>query len=49
MSLQDEQKRWEDETLKPVTDRFPERKPEFKTLSGIPLSQGGPTPHRSGR
>ena len=39
MSLQDEQKRWEDETLKPVTDRFPERKPEFKTLSGIPLSR----------
>ena len=37
MTLESEQKRWEEETLKPVTNRFPERKPEFQTLSGIPL------------
>ncbi|MFH1636335.1 MAG: methylmalonyl-CoA mutase family protein [Chloroflexota bacterium] len=37
MTLESERKRWEDETLRPVTDRFPERKPEFQTLSGIPL------------
>jgi methylmalonyl-CoA mutase N-terminal domain/subunit len=37
MTLQDEQERWEEETLKPVTNRFPERKPEFQTLSGILL------------
>ena len=37
MSLESERKRWEDETLRPVTDRFPERKPEFQTSSGIPL------------
>jgi len=37
MTLESERKRWEDETLRPVTARFPERKPEFQTLSGIPL------------
>ncbi len=37
MTLKSEKKRWENDTLKPVTDRFPERKPEFQTLSGIPL------------
>jgi len=37
MSLQDEQKRWEEETLNPITKRFPERKEQFQTLSGIPL------------
>ena len=37
MNLKSEQDRWEEETLKPVTDRFPERKSEFRTLSGIPL------------
>ena len=30
-------KRWEEETLKPVTKKFPERKPTFQTPSGIPL------------
>ncbi len=35
MSLEKEKKRWEEETLKPIIDRFPERKKEFKTLSGI--------------
>jgi len=37
MSIKSEQERWEEKTLKPVTDRFPERKSEFQTLSGIPL------------
>jgi methylmalonyl-CoA mutase N-terminal domain/subunit len=37
MSLETEKKRWEEETLKPVIDRFPERKKEFKTPSGIPI------------
>ncbi len=35
MTIQDEQKRWEEETLNPVLKRFPERKEEFKTSSGI--------------
>jgi len=39
MSLDSERNRWEEETLKPVTDRFPERKSDFHTLSGIPLSR----------
>ncbi|MBL7164742.1 MAG: methylmalonyl-CoA mutase family protein [Anaerolineales bacterium] len=39
MSLKNERKRWEEETLRPVTDRFPERKSEFHTLSGIPLER----------
>jgi methylmalonyl-CoA mutase N-terminal domain/subunit len=39
MSLDSECKRWEEETLKPVTNRFPERKSDFNTLSGIPLSR----------
>jgi methylmalonyl-CoA mutase N-terminal domain/subunit len=37
MSLEHEKKRWEDETLKPVIDRFPERKKAFATSSGIPI------------
>ena len=39
MSLDSERKRWEEETLKPATVRFPERKTQFQTLSGIPLSR----------
>jgi methylmalonyl-CoA mutase, N-terminal domain len=39
MSLKDEKKRWQEETLDPVLNRFPERKPEFETLSGIPLER----------
>ena len=35
MSLQSEKERWEDEIVKPSLERFPERKPEFHTLSGI--------------
>ena len=37
MSLNSEKKRWEEESLNPVLKRFPERKPEFQTASGIPL------------
>ncbi len=37
MSIESEEKRWEEQTLKPVTERFPERKEQFQTLSGITL------------
>jgi methylmalonyl-CoA mutase N-terminal domain/subunit len=37
MSLESEQKRWEEEILNPAIKRFPERKPEFQTPSGIRL------------
>jgi methylmalonyl-CoA mutase, N-terminal domain len=37
MPFEDERKRWEEETLKPALQRCPERKPEFKTSSGINL------------
>ena len=30
---------WEDTTVKKVTDRFPERREHFETLSGIPLGR----------
>ena len=35
MPIENEEKRWREETLKPVKDRFPERKPVFETTSGI--------------
>lgn len=41
MSHESELKRWEEECLKPVTDRFPERKKQFETPSGIPLPRVG--------
>ena len=37
MSFENETKRWEEQTRQPVTKRFPERKAEFTTPSGIPL------------
>jgi len=37
MSLEKEQHRWEKETYEPLVERFPERKPAFKTSSGIEL------------
>ena len=37
MSIRDEQKRWEEKILKPLLSKYPERKPEFTTPSGIPL------------
>ncbi len=39
MTLKNQRDRWEGKTLRPVTDRFPERKSEFQTLSGIPLER----------
>jgi methylmalonyl-CoA mutase N-terminal domain/subunit len=38
MPYESERQRWEEETRGPVVRRFPERKTEFQTLSGIPLS-----------
>lgn len=35
MSFADERSRWEEKYLKPVIQKFPERKPEFYTPSGI--------------
>jgi methylmalonyl-CoA mutase N-terminal domain/subunit len=37
MTLPDDKKRWEETTLNPLLKRFPERKPAFKTSSGIPI------------
>ncbi len=37
MTLESEQKRWEEKTREPVIKRFPERKAEFHTSSGIGL------------
>ncbi|MCJ7534639.1 MAG: methylmalonyl-CoA mutase family protein [Anaerolineales bacterium] len=37
MTLKSEQKRWEEEVLLPARKRFPERKTEFQTSSGIPI------------
>jgi methylmalonyl-CoA mutase N-terminal domain/subunit len=37
MSLESERKRWEKKTLAPASKRYPERKNEFTTSSGIPL------------
>ena len=37
MNFDNELKRWEEQTREPVLKRFPERKPEFSTPSGIPL------------
>jgi methylmalonyl-CoA mutase N-terminal domain/subunit len=35
MTLESEKKRWEEETLKPSLERYPERKQDFTTSSGI--------------
>ena len=37
MSLKEEYERWKRETLDPALERYPERKDEFQTNSGIPL------------
>ena len=37
MNTEDQKKHWEEEVLKPALKRHPERKKEFRTLSGIPL------------
>jgi len=38
MTIEEETKRWEEESLQPVIERFPERKLVFQTSSGIELS-----------
>ncbi len=37
MDYESERKRWEEQVLRPVIAKNPERKPEFETPSGIPL------------
>jgi methylmalonyl-CoA mutase N-terminal domain/subunit len=37
MTVQDELKRWDEKTVKPLTNKYPERKKEFKTSSEIPI------------
>jgi len=37
MTFESDQKRWDEQTRQPVLKRFPERKKEFQTSSGIPL------------
>jgi methylmalonyl-CoA mutase N-terminal domain/subunit len=37
MQIKDEKNRWEKDTLQPTLNRFPERKENFETSSGIPL------------
>jgi methylmalonyl-CoA mutase, N-terminal domain len=37
MDLENDKKQWEAKTLKPVLDKFPERKKEFTTSTGIPV------------
>ncbi len=37
MDTKKEQERWENEILQPAIERFPERKKEFTTSSGIPI------------
>ncbi len=37
MSVENDQKRWEESVLKPTVTKNPERKKEFTTLSGIPV------------
>ncbi len=37
MSLESEKQAWEEKVLKPLLNKHPERKEEFKTPSGIPL------------
>lgn len=37
--LQEAKKRWERETLNPLKQRYPERKDEFQTTSGIPVDR----------
>jgi methylmalonyl-CoA mutase, N-terminal domain len=44
MSLESDFTRWEEETLNPALKRNPERKPSFKTSSGIPVPRVLPPP-----
>ena len=44
MTIQDEKKRWEEETLNPALKKFAERNDEFKTSSGIEVPRIAPEP-----
>ena len=37
MNFDDEKKKWEEEILRPTISRYPERKNNFETPSGIPM------------
>ena len=37
MTLEDAQKKWEEQILNPVLKKYPERKKKFETTSGIPI------------
>ena len=37
--LKNAKQKWEEKTVKPVLDHFPERREQFETLSGIPLER----------
>jgi methylmalonyl-CoA mutase, N-terminal domain len=37
--LEQAKRRWEEETVEPTVERFPERSEQFETLSGIPLER----------
>ncbi len=39
MSIEDEKKRWQEETVDPVLEGFPERKESFETSSGIEVDR----------
>jgi methylmalonyl-CoA mutase N-terminal domain/subunit len=41
MSFSDDRSHWEEKILKPVTTKFPERKLDFQTPSGIPVPRVG--------
>ena len=41
MTFTDELKRWRETILKKTLDRFPERRDEFETSSGIPVPRLG--------
>jgi methylmalonyl-CoA mutase N-terminal domain/subunit len=41
MTLSDDKRKWEEQTLNPTLKRFPERKAEFKTSSAIPVPRLG--------
>jgi len=38
-SIKDEKARWERETLEPVLDKYPERRDDFETVSGVPVER----------
>ena len=39
MSIEESNRRWEEETVDPVVERFPERKARFETTSDIPIQR----------